>query len=152
MIRKIGMLLLVLMMSGCQIKNQSENLFLIGQAQGKNGEIKVSKNQLTELSNLLSDNLISNQSAKKILEKIWDTQFLPKDLCDEMDLWQISSEEILYPIVKDTIDCNVKIIEDYKKGKTNAIKTIIGIVMKKTSGKANGNVVNKIISDILNTL
>ena len=64
------------------------------------------------------------------------------------DLWQISSEEILYPIVKDTIDCNVKIIEDYKKGKTNAIKTIIGIVMKKTSGKANGNVVNKIISDI----
>ena len=39
-----------------------------------------------------------------------------------------------------------------KKGKTNAIKTIIGIVMKKTSGKANGNVVNKIISDILNTL
>ncbi len=118
----------------------------------KNGEIKVSKNQLTELSNLLSDNLISNQSAKKILEKIWDTQFLPKDLCDKMDLWQISSEEILYPIVKDTIDCNVKIIEDYKKGKTNAIKTIIGIVMKKTSGKANGNVVNKIISDILNTL
>jgi len=41
MIRKIGVLLLVLMMSGCQIKNQSENLFLVGQAQGKNGEIKV---------------------------------------------------------------------------------------------------------------
>lgn len=41
MIRKIGMLLLVLALCGCQMKRQSENLFLVGQSQGKNGEIKV---------------------------------------------------------------------------------------------------------------
>ena len=116
------------------------------------GEIKVSKNQLTELSNLLSDNLISSQSANKILERMWDTSSMPKEITEEMDLWQISSEDILYPMVKDAICSNIKILEDYKNGKTNAIKTIVGLVMKKTSGKANGNVVNKIIFDFLNTL
>lgn len=118
----------------------------------ENGEIKVSQNQLIQLSDLLSDNLISSQSAKKILENMWDSSYMPKDLCDKMDLWQINSEEILYPVVKDIVFANIEIYKDYQKGKTNSLKTLVGLVMKKTSGKANGKTVNKIIFDIFDTL
>ncbi|MCL0071952.1 hypothetical protein M1N51_01930, partial [Peptococcaceae bacterium] len=40
---------------------------------------------------------------------------------------------------------------DYKKGKTKAMGFLVGQVMKKTKGKANPKLVNKLLMEKLNS-
>ena len=40
-----------------------------------------------------------------------------------------------------------KSIEDYKSGKTRVLSFLVGIVMKETKGKANPQIVNKLMNE-----
>jgi aspartyl-tRNA(Asn)/glutamyl-tRNA(Gln) amidotransferase subunit B len=55
----------------------------------------------------------------------------------------------LEQIVQTIIDKNGKSAEDYKNGKENALKVLIGQVMAETKGKANPQVVGKLLKDKL---
>ena len=62
---------------------------------------------------------------------------------------KITREEDLLPIIKDIIVQNPKAVEDYKKGKENAIKFLVGQGMAKTKGSADPKVLEKLIQKIL---
>lgn len=50
-------------------------------------------------------------------------------------------------MVKKVLDSNAKSIEDYKKGKNKVLGFLVGIVMKETKGKANPQIVNKLMNE-----
>ncbi len=60
-----------------------------------------------------------------------------------------SDEGAIVAICKEAIAESPKIVEEYKAGKERAIGAIVGLVMKKSKGKANPQMVNKILIDLL---
>ena len=73
----------------------------------------------------------------------------PLKYVDEKGLKSNSDEGELEVIIKQAIDENPKAIEDYNNGKKKALGAIVGAVMKKTSGKANPAVINRLLDKML---
>jgi aspartyl-tRNA(Asn)/glutamyl-tRNA(Gln) amidotransferase subunit B len=56
---------------------------------------------------------------------------------------------VLLSIVKEVLAENPKALEDYKKGKKNAAKSILGGVMKKTAGRADPLLAQRLVDEVL---
>ena len=52
--------------------------------------------------------------------------------------------------VQKVVDANPQSIADYKAGKDRAIGFLVGQIMKETKGKANPQIVNKLLLEIIN--
>ena len=61
---------------------------------------------------------------------------------------QISDKEEIRKIINNVFNENPKVIEDYKAGK-NVNGFIMGLIMKKTSGKVNPGVTNMVLMEEL---
>jgi len=59
---------------------------------------------------------------------------------------QISDEGLIESVIDKVIAGNPSVIEDYKKGKKNALAFLVGQVMKETKGKANPKIVNELLT------
>ena len=55
----------------------------------------------------------------------------------EENLAQMDNDDEMENICRSIIEANPKSVEDYHKGKDNALKFLMGQVMKQTKGKAN---------------
>ena len=95
----------------------------------------VSPIQLRELLQLLESGKIPLQPAKQILEKMLDTgescgRFITKEQLSPL------SEDVLREACQDAIRQLPQAAEDYKNGKTKALKALLGMVMRSTKGRA----------------
>ena len=100
-------------------------------------KMKLSSKNFGKLINLVSENQINKNSGKEILSKIYITDEDPIKLVDKMGLKSMNNKDELVIMVKDVLSDNNSAIEDYKKGKENAVRFLIGQVMKKSRGTAN---------------
>ena len=111
-------------------------------------QFKIAPSKMVELLNLIECGKISNAQAKKFFGEI-----LKKDISIEELLTKngtlVNDEKILQKIVIEVLNSNSQTITDYKNGKDKALGYLVGLVMKKTNGKANPVVVNKLILEEL---
>lgn len=98
---------------------------------------KVKPEDIGELVNLLTDNTISSWIAKEVFEKMINTGKKPSQIVEEEGLSQVNNDEELIKIVDKVLSENPKSVEDFKNGKSNALKFLMGQVMKLSKGKAN---------------
>lgn len=68
----------------------------------------------------------------------------------EQGLIQINDEGALKEIVSKVLDDNEQSIIDYRNGKDRAIGFLVGQIMKVSKGKANPQLVNKMVIDMIN--
>ena len=73
----------------------------------------------------------------------------PSHIIEEKGLSQLTDEAEVEKIVKDVISKNPKPVEDYKKGKENALQFLIGQVMAATKGRANPDAANQLLKKLL---
>ena len=73
----------------------------------------------------------------------------PEEIIKEKGLVQISDESTLIKFCEEAINENPKAVAEYKSGKERAIGSLVGAVMKKSAGKANPQIVNKILKEKL---
>ncbi len=73
----------------------------------------------------------------------------PEALKKEEKLEFISNEEELKLLAEEIIGKNPKAVEDYKKGKAEAIQFLVGQVMAKTRGQANPEVLRGLFKKLL---
>ena len=99
-------------------------------------KMKLSSKNFGKLINLVSENQINKNSGKEILSKIYITDEDPVELVNKMGLKSMNNKDELVIMVKDVLSDNNSAIEDYKKGKENAVRFLIGQVMKKSRGTA----------------
>jgi aspartyl-tRNA(Asn)/glutamyl-tRNA(Gln) amidotransferase subunit B len=111
----------------------------------------INSNDLVELLKLIDKGIISGKIAKQVFEEMFSTGKNASEIVKERGLEQISDESEIEGIVKKIIDENSKSVEDYRNGKEKAIKYLVGQVMKATKGKANPQVVNELLKQILNS-
>ncbi|GAA0717899.1 Asp-tRNA(Asn)/Glu-tRNA(Gln) amidotransferase subunit GatB [Clostridium malenominatum] len=110
-------------------------------------ELKIKPAQLGELIKLINEGTISNNIGKKVIEEMFQSGKDPKVIVEEKGLVQNNDEGAILEVVKKVIESNPQSIEDYKNGKKKAIGFLVGIVMKETKGKANPQIVNKLVNE-----
>jgi len=112
-------------------------------------DLKFTPKDLADLLKLINEGKISNNIGKKVLREMFETGKKPNAIVEEQGLVQISDESQLRDIVNKVLDENEQSVIDYKNGKTKAMGFIIGQVMKATRGKANPQLVNQIVKEML---
>ena len=75
----------------------------------------------------------------------------PEKIVEEKGLVQISDEGAIGKMCDEAIKENPKAVAEYKSGKAQAIGSLVGAVMKKSNGKANPRIVNKILAEKLSS-
>ncbi|MEA3399434.1 MAG: Asp-tRNA(Asn)/Glu-tRNA(Gln) amidotransferase subunit GatB [Patescibacteria group bacterium] len=106
-------------------------------------------NHFVELIKMVKRGEISSRTAKDILALIVVEDNSPKIIAAEKGLLQDSDEESVKKIVQKIIKENPKVVEIYKKGKENAVMSLVGQVMKETKGSANPKIVLKLLKELL---
>jgi len=115
-------------------------------------EIPFPAEYLAELVNLIDKGTISGTIAKKVFAKMFDTGKAPGTIVKEEGLEVVSDEGAIVEAVKKVIVANPQSVADYKGGKEKAIGFLVGQVMRETKGKANPQIVNKVLREELNKI
>jgi aspartyl-tRNA(Asn)/glutamyl-tRNA(Gln) amidotransferase subunit B len=109
----------------------------------------VSSENLAKLVDLILNGTISGKIAKTIFEEMYEKSSEPETIVKEKGLTQISDEAVIIKICEEAIAESPKAIAELKDGKERAVGAIVGLVMKKSKGQANPQLVNKILLEKL---
>ncbi len=111
-------------------------------------DIKTSAEQLSELVKLIDEGKIKNNLAKSTLEKMLDTGDPVTKFVSESDMAGLD-ENALKELCSKAVESNPKAVDDFKKGKQKAVKSLVGFVMKESRGKADAAAAEQIIIEII---
>lgn len=111
-------------------------------------EIPLSPVRLAELLTMQTKEQISGSAAKKVLSEIFRSGEAPSVAAERLSLFQISDPLVLSRLLREAIAASPRGMEDYRRGKTAALKSYVGAVMAKTEGRANPAVTAKLLSGI----
>ena len=104
---------------------------------------------LGELVALVDQKVISGKMAKGVLREAFDTGKGPRQIVDERGLSQIADEGELETLIDEVISANPDAADDMRSGKEQALKFLMGQVMKKTRGKANPEITSRLLKQKL---
>ena len=108
--------------------------------------VKVSSAQLGQLIARNSDNTISNNAAKQVIEALWVGEGSEVDaVIAAKGLKQMNDTGALEAIIAEVIAANPANVEQYRAGKDKAFNALVGQVMKASKGKANPAQVNALL-------
>ncbi len=113
------------------------------------GKSLISPQALLSILELLHSKKISGSIAKNVLEKVFVTGKDPVNIIKDEGLTQLNSEDEILEIAKKVVAENSKVVLDVAKN-PNALKFLVGQVMKLTKGKANPNIAMEILQRIIN--
>ena len=108
-------------------------------------DCKVKPEQLAAMLKMIDDGTISGKIAKTVFEEMFETGKDPEVVVKEKGLVQISDESAIAAVVDEVIAANPRSVEDFRNGKDKAIGFLVGQIMKATKGKANPQLVNKLL-------
>lgn len=111
--------------------------------------VKVTAASLAGLTQLIEKATISGKIAKDVFIEMLETGKSAQAIVKEKNLVQVTDESAIQKAAEAVLAANPKSVEDYKKGKTNALTYLMGQMMKETRGKANPAVANKILKELL---
>ena len=113
-------------------------------------DLKFTAKDLADLIEIVKSGKINNNTGKKVLREMFETGKNAETIVKEKGLIQISDEGELETIIDEILDKNKQSIEDFKNGKDRAVGFLVGQIMKATRGKANPQIVNKMLVEKLN--
>lgn len=96
---------------------------------------------------LIANGTISGKIAKTVFEQMWQSGKDAASIVKEQGMVQISDEGAIIAIVDAVIAASPQSIADYKAGKEKALGFLVGQIMKQTKGRANPELVNKLLRD-----
>lgn len=112
-------------------------------------ECPVAPARLAGMIALIEKGTISGKIAKTVFEEMWSTGKDADTVVKEKGLVQITDEGAIIGIVEAVIAANPQSVEDFKAGKDKAIGFLVGQIMKQTKGRANPELVNKLLRERL---
>ena len=107
--------------------------------------IKITPENFAEFIVRIYHQEVSSSGAQMLLKEMFETGEDSSVIIEKKDLAQVSDVEELVKTAKEVIVENPKPVEDYKKGKKESLQFLVGLVMKKTRGKANPQVAREVL-------
>lgn len=108
-------------------------------------EFSVESENIGKLIKLIKANTISSKIAKDVFEILLSENKDPEIIVKEKGLVQITDNSEIEKIVEQVLAENPQSVEDYKAGKSNALKYLVGQSMRLSKGKANPQMINEMI-------
>ncbi|QFP41986.1 Asp-tRNA(Asn)/Glu-tRNA(Gln) amidotransferase subunit GatB [Borrelia miyamotoi] len=105
----------------------------------------LSPSYISELVEFIVSGKVSGKIAKEVFLEMLERNVSAAIIINEKNLEQISDESFIESIVIEVLNENPKSIELYKKGKSHAIRFMMGQIMCKASGKVNPILANEIL-------
>ena len=112
-------------------------------------KLKITPQCFSQLIILLFEDKISSRAGKDILAEMVKKGGKPEAIIKSKRLEKISDVSKLEPIILEIMKNNPKTIEDYKKGKENALQFLVGQAMAKTRGAADPKLLEKLFKEQL---
>ncbi len=128
----------------------SELFKLINKENTSISNIKIKPSDFAKFIYFIYNNTINSSSAQKVLKIMFDSAHDPEIIIQENDLSQTNDITELEKLVKNIISNNQTQVAEYKSGKENLMKYFVGISMKETGGKANPEIIEKLLKQLLN--
>ncbi|MCX8164657.1 MAG: Asp-tRNA(Asn)/Glu-tRNA(Gln) amidotransferase subunit GatB [Aquificaceae bacterium] len=111
----------------------------------------VTPTALADLVRLIKEGVLSSKLAKEVLKEMVSTGKSPVQLVEEKGLKQLSDEDTIRGFIEEVLHENQKEVERFRSGEEKVFGFLVGQIMKKAKGKANPQLVNKLLKDILTT-
>ncbi len=109
----------------------------------------VKPEHLASLIKLIKEGTLSSKLAKEVIKEMVRTGKEPEKIVEERGLKQVSDESAIRSLVEEVLKENPKEVERYRSGEEKVFGFLVGQVMKKAKGKANPQLVNKILKEML---
>ena len=112
-------------------------------------QAKVEPAQLAALVSLVESGELSGTAAKEVLGVMFESGRDPGAIVGERGLGRIEDGDVVDAAIEKALGANGKAIGDYRAGKSEALKFLVGQVMKETRGRANAAEVTRLLQDRL---
>jgi aspartyl-tRNA(Asn)/glutamyl-tRNA(Gln) amidotransferase subunit B len=107
--------------------------------------LKLTAENLAALLGLLQSGEITAAAAKEVLRATFESGRPPAEIVADRGLGRIEDQSVVLEAVKKALAENPKAVADYRAGKEEALKALIGPVMKETRGRASGSEVQALL-------
>ncbi len=106
---------------------------------------------LLALADMVEKSEISSNAATELFNVLMNGGSDPRKIAEERNLLQVSDEGVIAAIVEEVLadPGSQKAVEDIKAGNDKAIGFLVGQIMKKSQGKANPALAQKLIKERL---
>ncbi len=112
----------------------------------------VSAHRLAELSDLAADGTVNRSTAKKLLARLTEEDFSPREIAAREGLEQIRDPEWIALWIGQVLAEDQKSVADYLNGKRNAVKALQGRLMAKSGGRADPILAERMLAESLESL
>jgi aspartyl-tRNA(Asn)/glutamyl-tRNA(Gln) amidotransferase subunit B len=109
----------------------------------------VSPENLGRLLQLIEEGVISGKIAKTVFDEMAVSGHAPDRIVKERGLVQVSDASQIENAADKVMAENADEVQAYRAGKTKLLGFFVGQVMRETKGKANPQVVNKVLKEKL---
>ena len=121
---------------------------------------RVNAGHLAALINRITDNTLSNNAAKQVLDALWNESkpavgdnmndmaqaaSVIDSIIEAKGLKQMNDTGALEAIIDEVLAAHPKNVEEYKAGNAKALNGLVGPIMKASKGKANPAQVNALL-------
>lgn len=109
----------------------------------------IADEQFVALSRMVEENELSSTAAKEVFNEMLKTSEAPRAIAERKNLLQVSDEGAIATIVDEVLadPANAQALEDIRGGNERVIGFLVGQIMKKTGGKANPALAQKLIRE-----
>jgi aspartyl-tRNA(Asn)/glutamyl-tRNA(Gln) amidotransferase subunit B len=104
-----------------------------------------------ELADMVEKNELSSTAAKEVFNELLTSDKTAREIAEAKNLLQVSDEGAIAAIVDEVLadPSSQKAVQDIKSGNDKAIGFLVGQIMKKSQGKANPALAQKLIRERL---
>lgn len=122
---------------------------MIGYRSNEKDFIYPDKSSFLKLMNMVISNEVNSRAAKDILLILCTQGGDPQDIAQEKGMLQQSDEGAIRAMVQIVLNSHPGPVKDFQEGNENALKFLMGQVMKESKGTVNPQIATKIIKDLL---
>src|SRR3989338_1022168 len=108
-------------------------------------DIKITPENFGEFICLIHKGEINSAGAREVLEAMFNSGGGPSAIVEKKGLKQVSDEDVIGKFVQEIVEANEDAVRNYKEGKEEALKFLVGQVMARSKGAANPKVAEKLL-------
>ncbi len=111
--------------------------------------IAISASALAKMLKLYKAQEINQAGARKIFDILWSEGGDPAELVETLGLKQMNDSGALREVIRGIVDANPKAVAELRAGNAKTMAFFVGQAMRATQGKANPQMVNEIVNELI---
>jgi aspartyl-tRNA(Asn)/glutamyl-tRNA(Gln) amidotransferase subunit B len=111
--------------------------------------LPMTPSKLARIIALIDEGTISGKAGKMVFEEIATNGGEPDAIVERKKLAQVSDPEIIRSAAETVIAANAGQVDQYRGGKVTVFGFLVGQLMKETRGRANPDVANRVLRELL---